>query len=120
LYRYAWFADFPAPANFFAVLFHTQGAKNIANYSNPEVDRLIELAQRENAYLTRLQFYRQTEELIMQDAPVVNLLYATFEHLFLPYVRGLALNALGERYIPMKTIWFDKSHDAFRTLSKIE
>ena len=120
LYRYAWFADFPAPANFFAVLFHTQSAMNIANYSNPEVDRLLELAQRESAYLTRLQVYRRIEELIMQDAPVVNLLYATFEHLFRPYVRGLALNALGERYIPMKTIWFDKSHDAFRTLSKMD
>ncbi len=43
----------------------------------------------------------------MADAPVVNLVYYTFETLFQPYVQGIELNALGERYIPMKKIWLD-------------
>ncbi len=43
----------------------------------------------------------------MADAPVVNLVYYTFEILFQPYVQGIELNALGERYIPMKKIWLD-------------
>jgi peptide/nickel transport system substrate-binding protein/oligopeptide transport system substrate-binding protein len=110
MFRYAWFADFPDPDNFLFTLFHSQSPNNVGNYQNPEVDRLLELARRENDYFQRLQIYRQAEALIMADAPTVNLVYATFEHLFQPYVRGIALNALGERYIPMKKIWLDTPH----------
>ncbi|HEY7492172.1 MAG TPA: ABC transporter substrate-binding protein, partial [Candidatus Tectomicrobia bacterium] len=109
LYRSAWYADFPDPDNFLFPLFHSQSANNYANYSNPEVDRLLEQAQREVDELKRLQLYRQAEALIMADAPTVNLVYYTFEHLFQPYVRGIELNALGERHIPMKKIWLDKA-----------
>jgi len=46
----------------------------------------------------------------------VNLVYYTFETLFQPYVRGIELNALGERYIPMKKIWLDaKPHVSLTT-----
>jgi hypothetical protein len=37
----------------------------------------------------------------------VNLVYYTFETVFQPYVQGIELNALGERYIPMEKIWLD-------------
>lgn len=107
MYRYGWFADFPDPDNFLYALFHSQSPNNYAHYNNPEVDRLLEQARREGDYLTRMQQYRHIETLIMADAPVVNLVYHTFEHLFQPYVQGIELNGLGERYIPMKKIWFD-------------
>ena len=105
--RYGWFADFPDPDNFLFPLFHSQSPDNYANYSNPAVDRLLEQARSEGDYLKRIQVYRQVEALIMADAPVVNLVYYTFEYLFQPYVQGIELNALGERYIPMKKIWLD-------------
>jgi len=108
--RYACFADFPDPANFLFPLFHSQSPDNYANYSNPEVDRLLEQARSEGDYLKRIQLYRRTEKLIMADAPVVNLEYYTLEYLFQPYVQGIELNALGESYIPMKKIWFDATH----------
>jgi peptide/nickel transport system substrate-binding protein/oligopeptide transport system substrate-binding protein len=113
LYRSAWYADFPDPDNFLFTLFHSQSANNYANYSNPEVDRLLEQAQREVDDFTRLPLYRQAEALIMADAPTVNLVYYTFEHLFQPYVKGVELNALGERHIPLKKIWLDKAQYAF-------
>ena len=111
-------ADFPDPDNFLFTLFHSQSPNNVGNYQNPEVDRLLELARRENDYFQRLQVYRQAEALITADAPTVNLVYATFEHLFQPYVRGIALNALGERYIPMKKIWLDKTHHVLSNLAQ--
>jgi peptide/nickel transport system substrate-binding protein/oligopeptide transport system substrate-binding protein len=118
LYRYAWYADFPDPDNFLFVLFHSQSATNFAHYSNPEVDRLLEQAQRENDYLKRVTLYREAETIILADAPTVNLLYYTFEHLFQPYVMDVEISALGERHIPMKKIWLDRSHHAFSTLAK--
>ena len=113
LYRYAWFADFPDPDNYLFSLFHSRSANNFANYRNPQVDSLLHQAQREIDALKRVQIYRQAEALITADAPTVNLVYYTFERLFQPYVKGIEVNALGERHIPMKKIWLDRAHDAF-------
>lgn len=110
LYRHAWFADFPDPDNFLSVLFHSQGPTNYANYKNPEVDQLLEQAQREHNDARRIELYRHAEALIVADAPTVNLVYYTLERLFQPYVRGIVLNALGEPYIPMKKVWLDTPH----------
>jgi peptide/nickel transport system substrate-binding protein/oligopeptide transport system substrate-binding protein len=107
MYRTAWVADFPDPDNFLFPLFHSQSPNNYANYSNPVIDRLLEQARSEGDYLKRIELYRQAEVLVMADAPAVNVLYYTFEYLFQPYVQGVELNALGERYIPMEKIWLD-------------
>jgi hypothetical protein len=54
----------------------------------------------------------------MADAPVVPLVYYTFEHLFQPYVQGVELNALGEHHIPMKKIWLDRSSHGTSTIAR--
>jgi oligopeptide transport system substrate-binding protein len=118
MYRTGWFADFPDPDNFLFPLFHSQSTNNYANYSTPAVDHLLEQARSEGDYLKRMQLYRQAEALIMADAPVVNLVYYTFETLFQPYVQGIELNALGERYIPMKKIWLDATPRVSLTTAK--
>ncbi|MGE3538262.1 MAG: ABC transporter substrate-binding protein [Candidatus Tectimicrobiota bacterium] len=117
MYRYAWYADFPDPDNVLYPLFHSQSADNYTHYKNAEVDRLLEATRSESDYLRRMQTYRQIEALIMADAPTVNLVYYTFGYLFQPYVRGIELNALGERHIPMKKIWLDVTHRVAPTLS---
>ena len=118
MYRTGWVADFPDPDNFLFPLFHSQSTNNYANYSNPAVDRLLEQARSEGDYLKRIELYRETEKLIMADAPVVNLMYNSFETLFQPYVQGIELNALGERYIPMKKIWLDATPHVSLTTAK--
>jgi ABC-type transport system substrate-binding protein len=118
MYRYAWFADFPDPDNFLFSLFHSQSPSNYGHYSNPAVDRLLEQARSEGDYLKRIEIYRQTEALIMADAPVVNLVYSTSEMLFQLYVQGTELNALGERYTPMKKIWLDATPRVSLTTAK--
>jgi peptide/nickel transport system substrate-binding protein/oligopeptide transport system substrate-binding protein len=107
IYRHSWHADFPDPDNFLFSLFHSQSTNNYAHYSNPAVDHLIEQARSEGDYLKRIELYSQAEELIMEDAPGVNLVYYTFEILFQPYVQGIELNSLGGHSIPMKKIWLD-------------
>ena len=118
IYRTGWVADFPDPDNFLFPLFHSQSTNNYANYSNPEVDRLLEQARSEGDYLKRIELYREIENLIMADAPVVNLMYHTFETLFQPYVQGIELNALGERYIPIHKIWLDATPRVSLTTAK--
>jgi oligopeptide transport system substrate-binding protein len=113
MYRHAWHADFPDPDIFLFVLFNSKSNRNYANYHNPQVDLLLDQAQSENDYLHRLELYRQAETIIIADVPTVNLVHNSFEHLFQPYVQGVALNALGESYIPMKKIWLDMTHHAY-------
>jgi peptide/nickel transport system substrate-binding protein/oligopeptide transport system substrate-binding protein len=118
MYRYTWHADFPDPDNFLFSLFNAQSPTNYTNYSNPGVDYLLEQARSEGDYLKRIALYRQAEALIMEDAPVVNLMYYTGEYLFQPYVQGIDLNALGARYMPMKKIWLDATPRVSRATPK--
>ena len=87
MYRYGWYADFPDPDNFLFSLFHSQSPAIMAT-NNPAVDRLLEQARSEGDYLKRIELYRQAEALIMADAPVVNLVYYTYETLFQHTFRG--------------------------------
>jgi len=118
MYRYAWHADFPDPDNFLFSLFHSQSPSNYGHYSNPVVDHLLEQARTEGDYLKRVELYRQVEALIMADAPVVNLVYLTYETLFQSYVQGIELSAQGEHFIPMKNIWLDAIPHASLTTAK--
>ena len=113
MYRYAWYADFPDPDNFLFMLFNSKSNRNYGDYHNLQVDLLLSQAQSENNYLRRLELYREAETFIIADVPTINLVHNVFEHLFQPYVRGVALSALGERYIPMRKIWLDMTHDDY-------
>ncbi|GAI30748.1 unnamed protein product, partial [marine sediment metagenome] len=42
LYESGWIADYPDPENFLDILFHTGSEENTGEYSNPEVDAVLE------------------------------------------------------------------------------
>ena len=51
----------------------TQGSQNVAGYSNPEVDKLIEEQQRTADPKKRVTILQQAGRLLMDDAPFVPL-----------------------------------------------
>ncbi len=108
VFIYAWYADFPDPENFLGTLFHSKSKYNYTAYHNPEVDRLLDRAKAERDYLKRMEMYRKTEEIILDDAPIVPMVNHLFQMVYQPYVRGVEVNALGGPYIPMKKIWLKK------------
>ena len=105
VFIYAWYADFPDPDNFLWTLFHSRSQYNYTGYNNPRVDRLLDRARGERDYLKRMQTYRDIEELIMEDAPILPMVNNLFQMAYQPYVKGLEVNALGAPYIPLKKIW---------------
>ena len=109
MWRYSWYADTPDPYSFLHLLFHSKGPHNTTKYRNPDVDALLERAEKELDYFARVRLYQQAERIIVRDAPAIVLGYYTFEHVFQPYVRGIQVSALGERYIPMRHIWLENS-----------
>ena len=108
LYRYAWFADIPDPDNFLNILCGSESRYNFMRYKNPQVDRLLNQALVETEIIKRVSLYREAERIILEDAPMVPFMYLTFESVFQPYVKGLAISALGMPYMPLKKIWLDK------------
>ncbi len=108
IFRYGWVADLPEPDNFLYRLFHSKSRNNLTRYHNDRVDRILDRARGEQAYLKRIELYREAEKLIMEDSPVIPLNYYSYERLFQPYVQSIEVNALGDPYIPMRKIWLAK------------
>jgi oligopeptide transport system substrate-binding protein len=68
-----WIADYPDPENFLDVLFHSRSNNNQSEYSNGQVDLLLERARIELDETARFELYHQAEEIIVNDAPWIPL-----------------------------------------------
>ena len=98
MFDIGWIADYPDPENFLDILFHSQSSNNHTNYSNPQVDSLLEQARIETNETTRYQLYNQIEQLIIDDAPWVPLWYSGERYVLVkPNVHDYYLTPL---YIP--------------------
>ena len=71
MFSLGWVADYPDPENFLDVLLHSESQSNHTNYSNPEVDRLLEEARTERDRERRFQIYNQVEQMVLDEAPWV-------------------------------------------------
>jgi oligopeptide transport system substrate-binding protein len=105
MFRYAWYADLPDPDNFLFPLLHSSSPVNYGAYRNPRVDELLEQARKQLDYAQRIALYREVERIVMDDAPWITQHNHVFEYLYQPYVHGVELSLLGDRWIPMKQIW---------------
>ena len=70
-----WQADYPDPQDFLDILFHSDSTLNHGNYSNPELDSILEQARTEPDIERRVELYHEAENLIVQDAPLLPLWY---------------------------------------------
>jgi peptide/nickel transport system substrate-binding protein len=68
---------------------------NIANYSNPSADRLMEEAHRELDPEKREAIYHRLHRVFREDPPVVFIVNATQKYAFRRRVRGLITSPLG-------------------------
>ncbi len=97
-----WCADYPDPENFADVLFHSGSAQNTGDYSNPELDALLELARVEQDVSKRIEMYQQAEQIIVDDAPVLFTAHSLSYQLVKPYVKGYVFTPIDvpiERYM---------------------
>jgi len=90
-----WVADYPDPHNFLDNLFYTGSEHNISDYSNPELDSLLEKAAIEQDEAARLAMYQQAEQEIVNEAPCLPLCFTTSYMLVKPYVHDYEVSPLG-------------------------
>jgi oligopeptide transport system substrate-binding protein len=102
MFYLGWVADYPHPHDFLDVLFHTGIDSNYGEYSNPEVDNLLETASVELDYERSLALYQQAEQRLVDDAACLPLWFGQNYLLIKPYVKGYNLNPLG--FVPLNKV----------------
>ncbi len=105
-FEIGWLADYPDAENFLDLLFHSESVENHTGYSNPYVDQLLEEARVESDFESRLGVYREVEQAIVQDAPLLPLWFGESYYLVKPYVEGFSPAPM---IIPtLKDVWLQK------------
>jgi oligopeptide transport system substrate-binding protein len=94
MYLSGWIADYPHPQDFLDVLFHTGADNNYGEYSNPEVDAILEAAAEQNSEQS-LVLYQQAEQKLVSDASCLPIYFGRNYTLVKPYVKGYNPSPLG-------------------------
>lgn len=106
MFSLGWSADYPDPQDFLDIMFHSESTNNHMNYSNPEVDRLLEAARVELDHDKRMQLYQEIERMIVEDAPWIPLFHNAEYWLTKPYVKGMVYPPA---VVPrLKYVWLEK------------
>jgi oligopeptide transport system substrate-binding protein len=96
MYYWGWNADYANPQDFLEVLFGSGNAYNIGGYSSAQVDALLKQAAAATDQTASLALYQQSEQLLVNDAACIPLWTGKNLQLVQSYVKGYALNALGQ------------------------
>jgi oligopeptide transport system substrate-binding protein len=94
-FRGSWIADYPDAENYLACFYSKNPSPpNYTRYKNPAFDELYERSLIEQDYAVRLCLYRQMDQMIVNDAPVVPLWYDEVIRLVQPGIKGFEPNGL--------------------------
>jgi ABC-type transport system substrate-binding protein len=87
MFSLGWIADYPDPQNFLEIKLHSQSADNETQYSNPQVDELLDQAATETDEAERIRLYQEAEQMVIEDSPWVPLFHGQDSVLIKPYVK---------------------------------
>ncbi|MBA4197424.1 MAG: ABC transporter substrate-binding protein [Chitinophaga sp.] len=94
-FRGSWIADYPDAENYMSVFYSKNPAPpNYTRYKNPQFDLLYEKALQETNDSVRYTLYRQMDQLVINDAPVVPIFYDEAIHFVNKNVIDLKPNGL--------------------------
>ena len=107
-FRGSWIADYPDAENYLSLFYsgnRCPAGANYTRYSNTQYDKLYKKAKGTADPDRRIALYRQMDQLIMHDSPVIILYYDQVLHFTHKNVHGLrsnAMNALDLRYVTIE------------------
>ncbi len=94
-FRGSWIADYPDAENYLSVFYSKNPAPpNYTRYKNPLFDRLYERSLTEENDSVKYDLYRQMDQLMINDAPIVPLWYDEVFRLVNPRVKHFTANGL--------------------------
>jgi oligopeptide transport system substrate-binding protein len=95
MFYMGWVADYPHPQDFLDILFHSGADNNHGEYTNPDVDSLLEMGAVERDNDMSLALYQQAEQKLVEDAACLPLWFGRNYILAKPYIKGYMLNPMG-------------------------
>ncbi len=94
-FRGSWIADYPDAENYMAMFYSKNPAPpNYTHYKNLVFDKLYEACLLETNDSIRYSLYRQMDQIVINDAPVIPIWYDVVIHLVNNKVKGFYPNAL--------------------------
>lgn len=90
----SWWADYPDPENFLFPLFHSASVGSSGNRTrcnDPELDRMIEVAQQTLDDKLRYRLYRQAEDRIVKNAPWIFMWHKADYFVIQPWVQDFKI-----------------------------
>ncbi len=94
-FRASWIGDYPDAENFLSIFYSKNPAPpNYTRYDNPQFDQLYQKSLEENNDSTRNNLYREMDQMMIKDAPIVPLWYDQAIHLVNTTVTGFNANGL--------------------------
>lgn len=109
IFYQGWIADYPHQQNFLEILFETGADNNWGEYSNPQVDELLEQAATMTEESESELIYQQAEQILISEAALWPYYFGRSYILVKPYIKGYELNPLG---VPLlKDVSIDRSVD---------
>ena len=85
--------------------FVTGGANNFGAYSNPEVDRQLEIARTSSVRAERIRAFQAAQRLIVEDAPVVFLYHEPWIRAWSSKLKGY--KALADGAVRLGGVWLE-------------
>ncbi|MFP9113581.1 ABC transporter substrate-binding protein [Flavobacterium sp. RHBU_3] len=96
-FKATWIADYPDAENYLSLFYSKNfapGGPNYTHFSSPKFDALYEAAFLETDDTKRFELYRQMDELVMEEAPIIPLFYDKASRFTQKNVTGLGINPL--------------------------
>ena len=94
-FRGSWIADYPDAENYLSCFYSKNPAPpNYTRYKNPAFDKMYEQALVAESDSLKIALYRQMDQLLIKDAPVVPLWYDEVFRLVNPWVNNFNANGL--------------------------
>ncbi|MEZ4654444.1 MAG: hypothetical protein R3E12_12855 [Candidatus Eisenbacteria bacterium] len=100
-------ADIPDPDGFLFPLFHSGEPNNLSIFSDPVVDRELDEARRMPAGPNRLEEYREIEQRVLDQAPLLPLYHEIVLYAWNPRLRGIEFGPYGMSMVPFSRIWIE-------------
>lgn len=92
----SWIADFPDPINFLEVFKYRKGGSNNTLWENPRYVGLLEESAHTADPQKRLELLAQSEEILMNEMPILPLYFCSMLYVNQPRLQGVVLSSMGQ------------------------
>ncbi len=101
--RAGWIGDYVDP-NTFADMFVTDGGNNNTGWSNARYDELIQMAKVEQDSDKRMEYFAESEKILMNELPLIPIYYYVNVYMLKNYVNGIYENILDNHRFKYVTV----------------